>query len=330
MNTRVHFPSLLSRLPWIPALALGVAVFGLAVKPAAAQESFPSAEEAARALVNAEERNDTAEILKILGPGAKDLITSGDKAQDEKRRADFVKRAKESLRVAPDPFRAGCLVVSVGKEGWPLPIHLVKAKDGYRFDIAGSKLEILARRIGRNELNTIEALRLFTEAEREYAYSDLDRDGMRDYARLIISTPGKHDGLYWEPKAGEPESPLAKVFGNAVAEGYKLPANGQPPIYHGYVFRVLKAQGPEARGGARDYVVRVTSAKRKNQEEHMIGGFAFVAYPAEYGNNGVKTFLVNQDGVVFEKDLGPDTRALAVAMKRFNPDKTWREAPRAE
>jgi len=297
-------------------LLLGI-VFSLAAGSALSQRVFTTPEEASQALVNAEEHNDSTELVKILGSSAKDLIVSGDEIQDTRRRERFAAMAKEALKVAPDPANHERLLVSVGKDEWPLPIPLVKTGGGYRFDAAAAQVEILARRIGHNELHTIETLRRLVDAEREYAYSDVNKNGMRDYAQRFASTPGKRDGLYWEPQSGEPESPLAALVEEAAAEGYEPIANAQPSPYHGYVFRILKAQGPDAAGGAHEYVVR----------GDMIGGFAIVAYPIEYGITGVKTFLVSHADTVWEKDLGAQTKAIASAIKRYNPDKTWQESP---
>ena len=304
-------------------LALGVAlVAALAtlLSPARAAQgpkTFSTAEEAAAALVEACERHDTAALAAILGSDADDLINSGDPVQDRARFDRFARRAKEGLRVEPDPFGAGRLVVIVGKDRWPTPVPIVQTPDGYRFDVGRAKVEILARRVGRNELSAIAALRDFVAAELEYAYSDANRNGVHDYAPQILSDPGQRDGLYWAVKNGEPPSPLARVVGQVTAEGYELPKPGEPVVYHGYAFRVLKAQGRHVTGGARDYVVHGL----------MIGGFALVAYPVEYGVSGVKTFVVNQDGVVWEKDLGPRTAAIASALRRYNPDATWKPSP---
>lgn len=278
---------------------------------------FSSPEEAAKALVAATELNNQAELTTILGSRAKDLVAQGNGLSDPDRRKKFFQMAKESLRVVPDPFKLNRFQIAVGNENWPVPLPIVKVKGGYRFDPVEAELEILARRIGTNELEAIEDLRDFAEAEREYAYYDLNENKTRDYAQQIISTPGKHDGLFWEAKAGDAVCPLGKIVGRASAAGYSAPANGEAPVYRGYVFRILKAQGPDASGGARDYLVRGS----------MLGGFALIAYPAEYGVTGVKTFQVNHEGVVWEKDLGPRTKALASTMKRFNPDKMWHESP---
>ena len=305
----------------LPArLALGVALVAILLGPARAAQGpkiFSTPEDAAKALVEACERHDTAALAAILGPDAGDLINSGDPVQDTARLDRFVRRAKEALRVEPDPFGAGRLVIIVGTDRWPVPLPIVKASDGYRFDAGAAKAEILARRVGRNELNAIAALRDFVAAELEYAYADSDKNGIHDYAQQILSDPGQRNGLYWDVKDGEPPSPLARIVGRVTAEGYELPKPGEPIMYHGYAFRVLKAQGRRVTGGARDYVVRGL----------MIGGFALVAYPVDYGVSGVKTFVVNHDGVVWEKDLGPRTTAIASAIRRYNPDATWKLSP---
>ncbi len=287
---------------------------------AGAPETFPSAEAAAQALLTANEQNNVAALKKILGTGAAEVISSGDGVQDSRRRERFVARAKEGFKVIPDPADVRHYLIAVGADEWPLPIPIVKTDSGYQFDPAEAKVEILARRVGRNELATLDTLRMLVDAEREYGYSDVNQTGMRDYAQHFVSTPGKHDGLYWEAKPGEPESPLGQFYAKQLEEGYDLFTQNKPSPYHGYVFRILKAQGPDAVGGARSYLVR----------GDMIGGFAFVAYPTDYGVSGVKTFIVNYDGVVFEKDLGPNTKAIATAMTTFNPDRTWMRSPEEE
>jgi hypothetical protein len=304
-------------------LALGVAlVAALAalLSPARAAQGpkiFSTPEDAATGLVEACERHDTAALVAILGSEADDLINTGDPVQDRARLDRFVHRAKEELRVEVDPFGAGRLVIVVGKDHWPVPVPIVKTSKGYQFDVGRAKVEILARRVGRNELGAIAALRDFVAAQLEYAYSDANKNGIHDYASQILSDPGQRNGLYWEAKAGEPPSPLARVVGQVTAEGYELPKPGEPVLYHGYAFRVLKAQGDRATGGARDYVIRGL----------MIGGFALVAYPVDYGVTGVKTFVVNHEGVVLEKDLGPRTTTIASAFRRHNPDATWKPSP---
>jgi hypothetical protein len=304
----------------VARLTLAAAVVALLTIPARGAQgptSFSTPEEAARALVEACQRHDAAALAAILGPEAGELINSGDPVQDRARLDRFVRRAGEALRVEPDPFGRGRLVINVGKDRWPVPLPIVKAPDGYRFDAAAAKSEILARRIGRNELNAIAALRDFVAAQMVYAYADSNRNGIHDYAQQILSDPGQQNGLYWEAKDGEPPSPLARIVGRVIAEGYELPKPGEPVVYHGYAFRVLKAQGRHAPGGARDYVVR----------GFMIGGFALIAYPVEYGVSGVKTFVVSQHGIVRERDLGRRTTAIASTVRRYDPDAAWKPSP---
>jgi Protein of unknown function (DUF2950) len=200
-------------------------------------------------------------------------------------------------------------VLVIGNEEWPFPIPLVRKDDSWQFDTAAGREEILARRIGRNELNTIEACLAFVDAQQEYAEKGIGGNGV--YAQRIVSQPGKKDGLYWPAASGEDESPLGDLAASAAAEGYRAGQQRMP--YHGYYYRVLTRQGPSALGGAIDYVVR----------GKMIGGFALVAYPAEYGNSGVMTFVVNHQGVVFQKDLGLSTARVSGAMTTFNPDQSW-------
>ncbi|MGB8675865.1 MAG: DUF2950 domain-containing protein, partial [Candidatus Acidiferrales bacterium] len=287
----------------------------------AAQTVFSTPQAAADALVVAAAQPDSTALLNLLGPGGADIVKSGDPAQDRSRLDHFSALAKESLSVEPDPNQLGRFIVYVGSSHWPLPIPIVPVKSGettsYRFDAAGAKSEILARRVGRNELDAIAFLRAFDDAEMQFAYTDVNRNGMRDYAEQLRSDPGERDGLYWDDSEGAPESPLAPIIEQAIAEGYELPPSGEPFTLHGYVFRVLKGQGSKAPGGARDYVV----------QGDMIGGFAMIAYPTDYAVTGVKTFVVNQDGIVYEKDLGPSTSREAAAIKLYNPDKSWSESP---
>jgi len=208
---------------------------------------------------------------------------------------------------------ASVAVLDVGKDDWPLPIPLVKNAAGWHFDTAAGKREILARRIGRNEMAAIQAALAYVDAQRDYASKDRG-DGVLDYAQRFISTPGKHDGLYWETAQNEPASPLGPTFAAARAEGYGFGGQQQSPRpYHGYYYRILTAQGPAAKGGAYSYLAG----------NHMIGGFALVAYPASYRVSGVTSFIVNQDGVIFQKDLGPNTADIASKMNEFNPGPGW-------
>jgi hypothetical protein len=278
-----------------------------------AQKSFATPEEAAAALVAAAKANDTKALLDILGPEAKPLVTSGDPVGDERARERFVQSYDEAHVLVPGANDT--MVLQTGKDQWPLPIPLRKTDAGWRFDTAAGKDEMLTRRIGANELATIQTCLAYVDAQREYYDRNPQAGASSQYAQRVASSKGKRDGLYWETNDDEPPSPLGELFASARGEGY-TPGQGKPSPYHGYVYRILKAQGPHAPGGAYDYVVR----------GKMIGGFALVAYPAEYGSSGVMTFVVNHDGVVYEKDLGPDTEKLAQAMKTFDPDDTWTKA----
>jgi hypothetical protein len=292
------------------AIAGAVAVLAAAPQAGPRPADFASAEEAAQALVDAAARNDTAAMLKLFGPGSKDIVESGDTAEDKRMREEFASRARANLRVEPEPGNADRATLLVGDNNWPFPIPLVRKSGRWQFDGRQGRMEVLARRVGRNELVAIDVCRGYVEAQMEYAVHDRDANGVLEYAQKIISTPGKKDGLYWE---GEPNNLVPKSFADAAAA--MLLAQGKKPVpYHGYYFHILKAQGPEAPGGAMDYVVG----------GNMIGGFALVAWPAEYGVSGIKTLLVSHHGAVYEKDLGPTTASLARAMTRFNPDKTWK------
>ena len=248
-------------------------------------------------------------MLKLFGPEGKDVVESGDPAEDQNGRAEFARRAHEKLTIAIEPSNPNRATIVVGEQNWPLPVPLIKKNGQWRFDPAEGRITILARRIGRNELTAIDVCRAYVEAQLEYASRDRLSGGVLEYAQTIRSTPGKRDGLYWE---GESGTLVPKAFADAAAA---LTATARAVPYHGYHFRILKAQGPDATGGAMDYVVR----------GKMIGGFALVAFPEEYGVSGVKTFIVNHNGIVYEKDLGSMTGALARQMTRFNPDKTWRK-----
>jgi hypothetical protein len=282
----------------------------MSAAPPESQQTFATPQEAAQALVNAAEQNDSAALLKLFGPGGKDIVQSGDAADDKAVRAQFATRAKAKLQVEPDKDNQNRAVVVVGDQNWPFPVPLIRKNGRWHFDAAVGRVEILARRVGRNELAAIDVCRGYVEAQMEYASRDRDANGVLEYAQHIISAPGKQDGLYYE---GESESLVPKSFAGAAA--VILQGQGKKPVpYHGYFFHILKAQGPDAQGGAMDYVVKGV----------MIGGFAMVAWPAEYGVSGIQTLIVNHQGIVYEKDLGPPTATLARAITRFNPDKTWK------
>jgi hypothetical protein len=279
------------------------------------QKTFKSPEEAVKSLTDAAKSNDTKEMLAIFGPAGKEIISSGDEVADKAGRERFVKACEEMSKLEKETDNKVTLVV--GKDEWPFPIPIVKKGETWVFDTLAGKEELLNRTIGRNELHAIQTCLAMVDAQREYAMKDRDSDKVREYAQKFRSTKGKKDGLYWEAKEGEEQSPLGPIAAQAVREGYTGKKTGDKPVpYHGYFYRILKAQGKNAPDGAYDYVV---SGK-------MIGGFALVAYPAEYGVSGVMTFIVNHDGVVYEKDLGKETGKIASAMTKYDPDKTWKKA----
>lgn len=252
-----------------------------------------------------------ADIEKILGPAARKLIFSGDRVADRDGREQFVFAYDQKHAIDPQSDVRAILVVS--DDAWPFPIPLVKQAGAWRFDTKEGAEEILNRRIGRNELNAIQVCGAIVDAEHDYARKDRTGTGYQEYAQKFMSSPGKKDGLYW-PATAEEESPIGPLVAAARAEGYgPKGAHQKPSPYHGYFYRIITQQGKDAPGGAYDYVVN----------GHMIGGFALVAFPAKHGNSGVMTFIVNQDGVVYEKNLGPNTIAIARAIKTFNPDASW-------
>jgi Protein of unknown function (DUF2950) len=304
--------------------ALGVLVLipsflsTMGVAATAQQRTFPSGEDAIKAVVTAAKANDNKELLSIFGPQAKDLIFSGDPVADKERRAEFLRAydEKNSLLKERDSIIGDSIIVVIGKSDWPFPIPLVKRGDSWVFDTETGREEILNRRIGDNELYTIQGLLAIVDAEREYAMKDRDGSGLFQYAQKFRSEPGKKNGLYWEAKAGEEQSPLGPIIAQTQREGYtgRQQSSSQTAVpYHGYYYKILQAQGNGAPGGAYSYLVN----------GKMIGGFALVAYPAQYGNSGVMTFIVNRDGTMFEKDLGKNTATVAAAMKEYNPDPTW-------
>jgi len=281
---------------------------------AAKQKSFASPEDAVKELIASMKSGDAKAMMAVLGQGSKDIVQSGDAVADRAGRERFVKSYEEAnlLEKSGDSK----VVLSTGKDNWPFPIPIVKDAAGWRFDAKQGGEEILNRRIGRNELSAIQAAQAYVDAQREYYLSNPQRDKLSHYAQRIVSTPGKRDGLYFPTKAGERPSPLGPGFDRDKAQGYERgkDAAGKQVPYHGYHYRILKRQGPDAPGGAYDYVA----------QGRMIGGFALVAYPASFGNSGVMTFLVSHDGVVYEKDLGPETAAAAQKITQFNPDKSWK------
>jgi hypothetical protein len=257
--------------------------------------------------VKAARSGDRKAILTVLGPDGADIVSSGDAVADKATREEFVAAYDAKHQVTMEGDDKATLIV--GNEDFPLPIPLVRKDGSWRFDTAAGREEILYRRIGRNELNAIQAALAYVDAQQEYAEKGVAGPGV--YARRLVSRPGQKDGLYWPAQSGEEESPLGELAAAAAAKGYRADQDRRP--YHGYYYKILTRQGDRAPGGALDYVVN----------GKMIGGFALVAYPAEYGNSGVMTFLVNHQGIVYQKNLGPDTARIAERMRSFNPDTTW-------
>jgi hypothetical protein len=273
------------------------------------QKSFDTPGKAADALIEAAASYDVSALLAIFGPGAKDFVSSADAVQDKNQAEAFAAKASQKTSVTLDPKNRSRAILSVGNDDWPLPVPIVKRAGKWYFDSKQGHNEILFRRIGSNELDAIQICRGFVEAQKKYASQIHDDSGVNQYAQKIISTPGKHDGLYWQNQDGTPGGPISEPVARAIAEGY----SPDKPGYHGYYFKVLKGQGPAARLGQLDYVI----------EGVMIGGFALVAVPAHYRVTGVKTFLVSYDGIVYEKDLGTESSNIVKNMERYNPDKTW-------
>ena len=256
---------------------------------------------------------DRKALLEIVGPDGAGLLSSGDAVADKNHGARFVSAYDRTHRFQGG---GGKVVLHVGPEDFPFPIPLLPVGISWRFDTKAGKDEILNRRIGRNELDAVQVCLAYVDAQREYYSEDRNADGLREYARRFASTPGKRDGLYWETKPGETPSPVGPFVARARAEGYRPGSAGRPTPYHGYYYRILTVQGPDAPGGAYSYLAH----------GRMIGGFALVAFPARYGVSGVMTFIVNHDGIVYERNLGPNTAAIARAMKQFDPGPGWKKA----
>ena len=273
------------------------------------QKTFSSPEEANDAFVAAAQNNDEKALLEILGPEGREIVSSGDATEDAEGRARFVGKYQEMHRLLKEPD--GSVTLYIGAENWPMPIPLAMKGNLWFFDTEDGKKEILFRRIGRNELSAIRVCEELVAAQKEYYAMQHN-----EYARQMFSDGGRHNGLYWKVSDGEPQSPIGPLVASAVAEGYVKDEAGPPTPYHGYLFHIVTRQGKDAPGGAQSYIV---NAK-------MTEGFAFVAYPAEYRSSGVMTFIVNQDGIIYQKDLGKKTEALGKTMQEYNPDSTWSPA----
>ena len=271
---------------------------------------FNTPQQAADALVDAAEKFDMPALKDIFGPDGADIVLSGEYPQDRQRASDFAAEAREKKSVSVDPKKGKRAFLLVGNEDWPFPVPLVKFGDKWYFDAKAGRQELLYRRIGANELDAIDICRGYVEAQHAYAFEPREGFDVNQYAQRIISTPGKQDGLAWQNPDGSWGGPIGEKIARAIDQGY---SPGAEP-YHGYFFKILKGQGPAAPLGHMDYVVKGV----------MIGGFALVAAPAEYRETGVNTFIVSHDGVVYEKDFGPNTLAEFQKMERFNPDQSWR------
>jgi Protein of unknown function (DUF2950) len=298
------------RLAAIMLVGLTVVAGCARQKEPEAAGAFKTPEEAVAAFVTKLEANDVAGLTAMLGPGSEELLGSGDPVQDAGDRADFIEAYRKRHSFTDDGPDRKTLVI--GENDWPMPVPLVKTDGGWRFDGQAGVDELIYRRVGANELGAIAVCRGFVDAQAEYAAEGRDGDPAGIYALKLVSDPGLHNGLHWETAEGEPPSPAGPFVAAAAEEGYKFGGESRQP-YHGYYYRVLYAQGPNANGGARDYF----------KDGLFTEGFALVAWPADYGSSGVMTFIVNQDGVVFQKDLGEDTATVVESIQSFDPDSSW-------
>ena len=276
---------------------IGLPVIAMAQAP----KTFDSAEAAAQALIDATEKDDVTALAAIFGPGGKAVLTSGDAEQDKKERAEFARLARDKHQLEPDALNSAVMILGVGSEDWPFPVPIVQSKDKWYFDASQGAVEMRARRVGANELDTIEICASYVQAQMEFAAEVRDKHGMLEYAQRIANAKGQPDTLM-----------VPKAFADAAVETAKGTA-AKPKPYHGYYFRVLQAQGPNAEGGRHNYMVK----------DSMIGGFGLVAWPARYGVTGVHTFIVNQDGIIYEKDLGTPATSLYTTVVSYDPDKSW-------
>lgn len=303
-------------IKFLPALLLSLALL-LAPLPqvagaATGAKAFPSPERGVAALVRAVKTHKPGKIVAVLGQGSDSLVSSGDEVADRSDREKFLEMYAAGHAI--ERLAEGRAVLLLGAERYPFPIPLVKNGKGWYFDTAAGKEEIVNRRIGNNELSAIQVARAYVDAQREYIARDRDSDGINSFALRFRSSPGKRDGLYWESSGGE-ESPFGPFVAQAGHEGYGGEEHELLSPYHGYLFRILTSQGEGADGGAFDYIVK----------GRMVLGFALIAYPAQYGASGIMTFMVNQAGVVYEKDLGPQTATVVESMRSFSPDVSWRK-----
>jgi hypothetical protein len=307
------------RLTTLTVLSFAILTFASVLMKASAwaaepkQRAFRSPASAAAALVDTVRSDNLKEMTAVLGPGGEDIVSSGDPVADNNGREDFTKRYDQMHRLSYDD--QGHVILYVGADNWPFPIPIVKQGDLWIFDTPAGKRELQYRRIGRNELYTIDVLQELADAQKDYADLQKQSSGEARFAQKILSDPDKKNGLYWPTSGAEPESPIGPLIAGASAEGYKRDPSGRPAPFHGYYYKVLTGQGADAPGGAQDYVV----------DGKMTRGFAFLAYPAEYRDSGVMTFMIDKQGVMVEKDLGPDTEKIAPTITSFNPDSSWSE-----
>lgn len=312
-STRQRVDQQLHRsIPTLAVLLVAAALMHGCAKDQAQARKFSSPDEAVQALTTALRSNDTAALLAIAGNEGKDVILSGDEVEDRQGRQRFLALYDEKHSIADDQPDSKTLII--GAKDWPFPIPIVRQGSSWVFDFDAGKEEILNRRIGRDELAAIQSCKAINDAQHEYALRDPNNDGVHEYAQKIPSDPGKQNGLYWPTAEGEKPSPLGDLMAAAAAEGYVRKGSGPTP-YHGYCYRILLAQGPHAPNGAMDYVV----------DGKMILGFAVVAYPADYGNSGIMTFIMGDDGVVYQKDLGEETATVASTMTSFDPGPGWKK-----
>jgi hypothetical protein len=317
----LHSPSVaVSRARWIglgAVLVAGAAALTHFTGCSSGPSRYQTPDAALDSLIAALRADNNDELKRVLGPGADDVLSSGDPVADANGRKEFLRLYDEKHHL--ETRDSETMILDVGATDWPLPIPLVKSDDGWSFDTAAGVDEMLSRRIGRNELSAIQVCLAIVDAEREYASADTNGDGWCEYAVKFKSDEGKKDGLYWPTGPGEPPSPMGDLVASATEEGYSTAGRdaAHPQPYHGYYYRILTSQGPDAPGGEINYV----------EQRHMIGGFAVVAWPAEYANSGLKTFITSHHGVVYQKDLGDDTDRLARQMKVFNPDSSWEVCP---
>ncbi len=286
-----------------------LSVFGAAMailwaSPAIAQERFDSAEAAAQAVIDAAASHDNARIEAIFGTGAKSVLTCGNAAQDRAEQDEFARMARARHRLQMSPMNPNRAVLAIGDEDWPFPVPILRTNGKWSFDTSETPIEMRARRIGSDELDAIEICHGYVDAQTKYASEDRDKDGMLEYATHLMSSPGRHDGLYWE---GESEPLIPEGLAHAAGD------KGHAKPYHGYYFRMLEGQGPNAPGGAHSYLAK----------DKLIGGFGLVAWPAEYGVTGVYTFIVNQQGMVYQKDIAPVPGQPPAPITRYDPDPSW-------